>query len=205
MDFYTNPASPNCRKVDAVAKQLGIELNTKLIDLRSGEHRTPAYLAINPNGKIPTLVDGDVKLWESNAIQCYIASKTDTELWPRSNLRYDVMRWQAWELAHFGAAARALIRERVVKPLLGLGETDAARCQEEEANFKRFGAVLDGHLKGKRFLVADQLTIADFCVASSLTLAEAAKLPLSDFGNVRSWLRSLDEQPGWRASAPPPM
>jgi glutathione S-transferase len=205
MDFYTNPLSPNCRKVDAVARQLDIPLNRKLIDVAKGEQRSRAYLALNPNGKVPTLVDGDVTLWESNAIQCYLASKVDSELWPKSNARYDIMRWQAWELAHFGAAARVIIFQRIIKQLLGGGPPDAARLEEEEANFKRFAGVLDAQLEGKRFIVADQLTIADFCVASTLTYAEQARLPVSDFANVRRWLRSLDEQPGWRASAPPPM
>jgi glutathione S-transferase len=205
MDFYTNPLSPNCRKVDAVAKQLGVELNVKVVDVRAGENRTPAFLAINPNGLVPALVDGDVKLWESNAIQCYIAGKQETELWPRSNLRYDIMRWQAWELAHFGAAARQLIRERVIKPLIGRGQPDPARCEEEEVNFKRYATVLDGALKGKRFVVGDQLTLADFCLASSLTLSGPARIPVADFTNIRRWFAALDEQPGWRASQPPPM
>ncbi|WP_394840875.1 glutathione S-transferase family protein [Pendulispora brunnea] len=205
MDFYTNPLSPNCRKVDAVAKQLGIDLNVKLIDIRKGENREPAYLAINPNGKIPTLVDGDLTLWESNAIQCYIASKKDNDLWPKSNLRYDIMKWQAWELAHFGAAGRGLIFQRIVKQILNIGPADEARCAEDEANFKRFGAVLDNALKGKRFVCGDQLTLADFCLASTLTFAEHAKFPVADFANIRRWVASLDEQPGWRASKPPPM
>jgi glutathione S-transferase len=205
MDFYSNLLSPNCRKVDAVAKQLGIELDTKLVDVRKNEHRSPAYLALNPNGKIPTLVDGDLVLWESNAIQCYLASKKDNDLWPKTNLRYDIMKWQAWELAHFGAATRAIGFERLVKPLLGLGTPNEARCVEEEENVKRFGAVLDGALKGKRFLCNDQLTLADFCVASSLTYAEQARLPIADFTNVRRWLATMDEQPAWRASKPPPM
>src|SRR5205814_1937611 len=151
MDFYTNPLSPNCRKADAVAKQLGIELNTKVVDVLKGENKKPAFLALNPNGKVPTLVDGDFVLWESNAIQCYLASKTDTELWPKSNLRYSIMQWQAWELAHFGNAARQLIFQRVLKPILGLGQPDPARCEEETANFTRYAAVLDAALKGKRF------------------------------------------------------
>lgn len=205
MDFYTNPASPNCRKVDAVAKQLGIELNTKVVDVRKGENRTPAYLAINPNGKIPTLVDGDLVLWESNAIQCYLASKKENDLWPKTNLRYDIMKWQAWELAHFGTAARTLIFERLIKPMLGIGASDEARCAEAEANFKRFGEVLDRQLKGRRFVCGDQLTLADFCLASTLPFAEPARIPLGDFVEIRRWVASLEEQPGWSASKPPPM
>ena len=69
MDFYTNPLSPNCRKVDAVAKQLGIPLNEKQVDVIKGGTKTPEYLALNPNGMVPTLVDGDVVILESNAIQ----------------------------------------------------------------------------------------------------------------------------------------
>jgi glutathione S-transferase len=205
MDFYTNPLSPNCRKVDAVAKQLGIPLQHNVIDVAKGEGRKPEYLAINPNGKVPTLVDGDVVLWESNAIQCYIASKTDNDLWPKTNARYHILQWQAWELAHFGAAARAIAFQRLIKPLLGLGQPDEARCEEEEGNFKRFAQVLDQSLSGRRFLVDNRLTLADFCVAASLTHAAAARLPLGGFDNVERWLRALDEQPGWSASRPPPM
>lgn len=205
MQFFTNPISPNCRKVDAVAKQLGLILEHKILDVAKGENRTPAFLALNPNGKVPVLVDGDVVLWESNAIQCYVASKTDNELWPKTNLRYQIMKWQAWELAHFGAAARALNFERIVKRLLGRGRPDLARCEEQEAQFKTFAAVLDQSLEGQRFVVNDQLTIADFCLAAPLTYAEQAALPLAGFANIQRWLLALDEQPGWRGSRPPPM
>jgi glutathione S-transferase len=93
MKLYTNLFSPNARKVHAVANELGIELDTHTVDLRAGEQRTPEYLALNPNGKVPTLVDGDTVLWESNAIICYLAGKGDTELWPKSAKRYDILRW----------------------------------------------------------------------------------------------------------------
>ena len=205
MQFPTNPISPNCRKVDAVARQLGLTLEHKIIDVAKRENRTPEFLALNPNGKVPVLVDGDVVLWESNAIQCYVASKKESDLWPKSNLRYDIMRWQAWELAHFGAAARTLVFQRLLKPMLGRGNPDPERCEEAETNFKRFGAVLDGALAGKRFLVNNQLTIADFCVASALTYTEQAQLPVAGLTNVKRWFSALDEQPGWRASNPPPM
>lgn len=205
MDFYCNPLSPNCRKVDAVAKQLGIALEYKVIDLIKGDSRTPEFLALNPNGKIPVLVDGHVVLWEANAIQCYVASKIDNELWPKTNARYDILRWQAWELAHFGAAARALAFQRVLKPLLGLGKPDEARCQEEETSFRRFASVLDGVLASKRYLVGDRLTLADFCVAAPLSHVRAARLPLAGFANIERWLAALEEEPGWRASTPPPM
>jgi glutathione S-transferase len=204
MDFYTFPGSLNCRKVEAVAKQLGIELTYKVVDLIKGENRSAAFLALNPNGFVPVLVDGDVTLWESNAIQCYVASKVESDLWPRNHLRYEVMRWQAWELAHFGSAIRELAWQRLIKPRIGQ-QTDAARCAAEEIRFHKFANVLEQHLQGKRFLVNDQLTLADFCVGSTLPVAQPMKLSLADYPNIRRWFASLDDQPGWRASAPPPM
>ena len=205
MDFYTNPLSPNCRKAVSVAIQLDIELNTKVLDLTKGENKTPEYLAINPNGLVPALVDGDVRLWESNAIQCYLASKTNNDLWPKNNLRYDIIRWQSWELAHFGSMARELIFQRLLKPMFGLGGPDAERCEEIDTRFAKYAKVLDDHLSRSMFLVNNQLTIADFCVASSLTYKDPAKLPIGTSKNILRWLQALDDQPGWRGSAPPPM
>ena len=112
MKLYTNLFSPNARKVHAVAKELGLELETRTVDLRAGEQRTPEYLALNPNGKVPTLVDGDTVLWESNAILCYLAGKGDTELWPKSSKRYDILRWMFWESNHLTNAMNRLFGQK---------------------------------------------------------------------------------------------
>lgn len=85
------------------------------------------------------------------------------------------------------------------------GKPDPVRCEEQEANFKTFAAVLDQSLARQRFIVNDRLTIADFCLAAPLTYAAEAQLPLAGFGNLQRWLLALDEQPGWRGSRPPPM
>lgn len=204
MRFYTHPASPNCRKVDAVAKQLGIPLEVHQVDILRGGARAPELLALNPNGKVPVLVDGDVTLWESNAIAAYVASKTENPLWPKGNARYDIMRWQSWELAHFYPPARDITGERVIKPLRGLAPDEAA-CERAEVAFRHYAGILDQRLTGRRTLVGDGVTIADFCVAACLTYAGPARLPLEPFRHVRAWLSALDEQPGWRASTPPPM
>ncbi len=82
MKLYGFPVSPNTWKVRAVAAHLGIVLDDQLVDLRRGEQRAPDYLALNPTGRTPTLVDGDFVLWESNAIMQYLASGTPNGLWP---------------------------------------------------------------------------------------------------------------------------
>ena len=74
MKLYNSNFSPNALRVRAVAAELGIPLDIVEVDLRKGENKTASYLAINPNGKVPVLVDGDFVLWESRAINGYLAS-----------------------------------------------------------------------------------------------------------------------------------
>ena len=80
MKLYGFPASPNTWKVRAVAAYLKMPLELEFVDLAKGAQRTPDYLALNPTGRTPTLVDGDSTLWESNAIMQYIAGKTTNAL-----------------------------------------------------------------------------------------------------------------------------
>src|SRR5207253_150811 len=102
MKLYGFPPSPNTWKVRAVAAHLGIPLELELVDLVKGASHSPDYLAINPTGRTPTLVDGDFKLWESNAIMQYIASQKPNSLWPNNaRAQADIARWQSWQLAHF--------------------------------------------------------------------------------------------------------
>ena len=84
MKLYGFSPSPNTWKVRALAAYLKTPLEFEFVDLTKGASHTPAYLAINPTGRTPTLIDGDFKLWESNAIMQYIASKTPDSVWPLS-------------------------------------------------------------------------------------------------------------------------
>src|SRR5262245_38420699 len=125
MRLYDFPFSPNCRKVRAVAYELGVALELVPVDLLKGESRTPAFLAKNPNGRVPVLEDGDLTLWESTAIMRYLAS--GTSLVPTARRAAAEMdRWIAWQLAHLGPAMSKVAFERVVKPLRRLGPPDAA-------------------------------------------------------------------------------
>lgn len=202
MKLYVNPISPNSRKVIAVNELLGLDCDVVAVDLAKGENRVPEFLAINPNGKIPALVDNNFTLWESDAIMAYLCSKVDTELWPASNVRYDIMRWMNWELAHWGRWISAYGYETFLKAMFGLGEPDENVMQEAAGFIQRFGQVLDDHLAQNDYLVGKAPTIADLAVASHLTYRVQAKLPLGKFGNIASWETRLSEIPAWRDSAP---
>jgi glutathione S-transferase len=194
--------SPNPRRACAVARHLGAPVEFVRVDVLKGEQRTPAFRALNPNGKVPVLVDGERVVWESAAIMVYLAEKAGSDLWPADERRIDVIRWIAWDLAHFSRHAGALVFENHVRAMAGLGQPDAAAVTEATGYFRQYAAVLDGHLKGRSHLVGDALTLADFAVAAALPLAAEAKLPLEDFPEIRRWHAGLERLPAWRNPFP---
>jgi len=201
MKLYFNPASSNCRKVLFVATHLGIEHERELVDLRGGQQRTPEFLKLNPNGKVPVLTDGELVLWESNAIMGYLAGQKDNSLWPKTNARYDIMRWMFWESGHLQPAAGKLLSENYFKGMRG--ETpNPELVKAGEADFSKYAAVLNGHLETHRWLAGDGPTLADVAVASVISWREIAKLPLDGFKHIGEWYGRFEALDAWKATAP---
>ena len=204
MKLYGFPPSPNTWKVRAAAGHIGVPLDLEFVDLTKGAQRAPAYLAINPTGRTPTLVDGDFTLWESNAILQYIGGKTANTLWPDDvRKRADITRWMCWQLAHFGSDACApLTFQRLVKKLLNLGAPDEAAVAKALEAFNRDAGVLEGHLGKQKYLVGNDLTLADFAVAANLCYAAQAEMPLARYPHVAAWFERVSSLPAWRKAAP---
>jgi len=204
MKLYGFPPSPNTWKVRAVAAYLGIPLEIEFVDLLKGASHTPAYLALNPSGRTPTLVDGDFTLWESTAIMQYIASKTPNALWPNdAQKRADIVRWQSWSLAHWGAeACQPLVFQRLVKKFLNLGPPDQAAVAKATEAFNKEAKMLEAHFAGQPFLVGNTVTLADFSVATGILYAKEAELPLCPYPNLRGWIERVMALPCWRETAP---
>lgn len=191
--------TPNARKPCAIARLLDLPVTYHRVDLARGEQKSPGFLAINPNGKVPALVDGDVKLWESHAIMAYLAHKAGSPLWPSDPVRQiDVVRWLQWDTAHFSRHAGRLFWENYVKQAFGLGPPNPAEVEDATRFFNDFGRVLDRHLQGRDHIVDGGVTIADFGVASVLPTAAEAGLPLQDFPEIRRWHDGLMKIPAWR-------
>jgi glutathione S-transferase len=204
MKYYYHPASPNCRKVTAVIDHLGLQAQHIVVDLPKGEQMSPDFLAVNPNGRVPALVDGDRKIWESNAIIIYLAEKAASDMWPDDDRRLDILKWLFWEQGHLMYAIGIPVYQLVVKPLLG-GQPDHKRIDEAYVSFGRLAKVLDDELARHRYVVGDALSLADFAVAGNFSFASQAGLPMDEFSNIRRWLDALDEIPAWVASTPPPL
>src|SRR5699024_5225474 len=110
--YYDDVLSP--RRACAVARHLESPVEFIRVELVKREHRTPDYLALTPNGKVPTLVDGDRVLWEADAIMCHLAARCDSDLWPQDGCQVEVMRWLSWNLQHFYPHAGALYFQYII-------------------------------------------------------------------------------------------
>jgi glutathione S-transferase len=199
--YYFDTLNP--RKACAVARYLGSPVEFIHVDLGKGEHKTPEYLAINPNGKVPALVDGDLKLWEANAIMCHLASFDGSDLWPRDGRQQtEIIRWLTWNSEHFTRHAGNLYFHFIIKPRFNLGAPDMAEVGEAQGYVRKFGAVLNDHLSGRKYLLGDALTVADFAVAITLPYAKQAQIPLDGFAAIERWHDRLNELPAWREPYP---
>jgi glutathione S-transferase len=194
--YYFETINP--QKACAVAKYLESPVEFVRVDLAKGENQTPAYLAINPNGKVPALEDGDTKIWESNAIMCHLARKAKSDLWPVDPVKQiDVLKWLSWNSEHFTKHAGNLYFQYVIKPKFNIGPPDEKAAEEAIGFAKQFTKVLDDHLDGRTFLLGDHLTVADFAVSVTLPYAEKIRLPLDGFRNVARWKAQLEDLPAW--------
>jgi glutathione S-transferase len=202
MKLYSNPLSPNCRKVHALVKHLGLKLEVETVDLRAGAQRQPSYLAINPNGKVPTLVDGDKTIWESNAILAYLAGRQDTSVWPKSDERYEIMKWLSWESCHLAPPVGKIIGQVIFAPMRG-AEPDQKVIQQGIEEFRRYAAVANGQLERTNFLTGDKPTIADFAVAVWLGYEQICGLPVPEYAQLSRWGKAMRDIPGGAELAVP--
>ena len=205
MKLHTVAGSPNGRKVEAVIYHLGLDVEIQHHDLFSGELRGAPYVAINPNSKVPTLVDGSFTLWESTAIMQYLADKAgDESLFPRdARARADITRWQCWEIAHFNRAFGTLAFEVVAKARNNFGERDEYLVRQAQENLARFAPVLDAHLAGREYLVGKTVTLADYSMIPFEGYRSLLPFDWAAFKNVNAYFDRVRTADAWvRACAP---
>jgi glutathione S-transferase len=209
MKLHVAPPSPRAIKVVALKNNLGLDCEIRVLNFSTGDHTTPEFAELNPNKLMPVLEDEGFVLWESNAILQYLAAKkSERGLWPSDVKRQaEVLRWMSWEAAHWAPnGCSILIRENLLKRIFGGGDPDPAEIARGQSEFHRFGGVLDGCLKGRKWLTGNDLTIADYSVGAWMTVAQIAQYPLAKYTEINRWYAALSSQPGWKeAIVPPPL
>ncbi|MEM9195031.1 MAG: glutathione S-transferase family protein [Myxococcota bacterium] len=208
--LFSSPGSHNCRRVTVFIHELGVDVALKHVDVRppgmGGENETDEFRAINPHAKVPVLKDGELVLFESNAIVGYLAQKHGpTPLFPQDPARRAlVQQWQFWQGAHLSPAADGLLAEHMVKPMLGKA-ADPEAVASHLGMFHRWARVLEDALSRGEYLVDGTFTYADISVAAALMYATPAEIPIAEHPPVEAWLARVHARPSWEATKPPPM
>jgi len=206
MKFYTMPISPNCRKAEATIYHLNLDVEIMTKDMMSGELNKEDYLQINPNAKVPTLVDGDFKLWESNAIMQYLADKANAEVFfPKTpKERANMVRWQFWGALHFNRAVGTICWESVAKPTMKIGDPNQEVIAASLDDFHRFARILNEQLKDRTFITGNVPTLADFSVGdhSAFALHNDSQIPFDEYQNIKSWYQRLENIAAWEKTRP---
>jgi glutathione S-transferase len=200
MKLYCDPISTTSRPVMLFIAEHDLAVEFVHVDLMGGAHRDPAYLALNPNGVVPFLVDGDLALGESSAILKYLADKVRSPAYPaelkaraKVNEALDWFNTQLHEYyclfaiyPHMGVPHG--VDPAVAAGLMAYGESHAPRWLK----------VLDQHMLAARpFVCGDELTLADYLGASFITLGEIAGFDLSPYPNIQAWVARMKARPHW--------
>ena len=191
IDLYT-AATPNGHKVSIALEELGLPYTLRVLDLAKGEQKTPAFLAINPNGRIPAIIDheaGGFAVFESGAILIYLAEKTGRLMPSDVQGRSRVIQWLMFQMGGVGpmmGQANVFFRyfPEKIQPAID-------RYQGES---KRLLTVLDGHLKDHEYLAGDY-SIADIANWAWVRTHRWSGVDVSDMPHLQRWLDAIRQRP----------
>ncbi len=197
--LYSFPFSQHSRRVISLLEQIGIEYENHVVNMMEGEHMSAHYLNINPNHQVPTLIDGEIKIHESNAILRYLCIKHELFDWyPRSgDALAKVEQWLDWTQCQLSPRVVAIVLNRVF-----LGENGDKKAADDAAEeIKAQFEVMEKYLAGATFLAGDKPTIADLSLASSLfQLSLANAFP--EMPHIARWYETVAALPGFQKSLP---
>lgn len=197
--LYHFPYSQHARRVHALLEEAGLDYELRHVAMDKAEHRSSAYFRINPNGQVPTLVDGDVRIHESNAILRYLCFKHDLIDWYPAdlNMRAAVEQWLDWNTSRLSQTVIDIVLNSVF-----LGEDgDRAAIARGRERLTLLLPILQAALKESDYLAGARPTIADLSIASSMTqlsLADAAPTA----GPIARWIGRMNQIPGVKKSLP---
>jgi glutathione S-transferase len=174
-------------------KELDVDFEFVPVNLRAGDNRRPDFLRLNPAGKVPVLVDGDLVVTESAAIILYLAEKyPEKGLMPADlKQRAQVYRWMMFAVTELEQPLWRITRHTMLYPEDKRLPQDVALARQE---FVTMAAILDRHLEGRQFIVGDGITIADCVTAYLIDWANEQHL-IDDYPQLRSYLERMYARP----------
>lgn len=196
IDLYTW-STPNGRKASIMLEELGMDYTVHPIDITAGDQHTPAYHAINPNDKIPAIVDPDgpdgapITVFESGAILIYLADKTGSDLLAATGAaRYQALQWLMLQMGGVGPMFGQ------VHHFFRFAKEDNPYAKDRYgAEQKRLYGVLDERLGAAPYLAGEDYSIADIATYPWVARHEWHPIDLADFANVKRWFDTISERP----------
>ena len=188
--LYDFPLSGHAHRVRLMLSLLGLDYQTVTVDLRQGEQKNDDFLALNPFGVVPVLVDGDLVLRESTAILTYLARQYGPEWLPADPAQLaEVQTWLATANKDIvtGPGAARLVT------VFGANFDHPALIESSHTLL----ALIDTHLDGRNWLALDRPTIADVAAYSYIAHAPEGHVELGDYPHVRAWLANIENLPGF--------
>jgi glutathione S-transferase len=190
LKIYGHPRSRAFRPV-WMAEELGIEFDNIALRARLGESRTPEYLAINPNGHIPAICDGDFIMWESLAINIYLAKKFPGPLSPATLEEEGLtLQWSMWAISKLEPAHSTLIQ---VRDVVGNHPPDA--IDKVGKTIREPLGILNNVLSERKYLLGERFTVADLNLSSVLSVLPQVEFNFGSFSNLEKWLNDCLERP----------
>jgi glutathione S-transferase len=182
-----------------MAKELGLDYEHVKVDFASGEAREPGFLALNPNGQVPVIDDDGFILWESMAINLYLAKRYGAVgLYP-TRLEDEARAWQ-WSFWGMTEVERPVLTAMMNRAVYPEEKRDKAAADAAERALAQPLKVLDGALGRSPNLLGESFTVADLNVASILAWARPAQIDMSAVPKLAEWLKNCAERPAARAA-----
>ncbi len=193
--LYCFGESGNAYKAALALQLSGLDWEPVYVDFFGGETRTPDYRAnVNEMGEAPVMVDGDVTLTQSGAIQTYIADKTG-KFGGAPDEKYEVLRWVLWDNHKLSSQAGMT---RFLMNFLPEKHRDPNVIAFMQGRLKAAYATLNAHLEGRDWIVGDGITNADLSCCGYLYYPEPFGFDRADWPHIDAWLTRLSETPGWK-------
>jgi glutathione S-transferase len=193
--LYGSPKSSAGRCIWAL-EEAGVAFTLKEIDMRAKEHKSPEFLKINPNGKVPALTDGDVTLFESMAINHYIAEAYKKDLLGNTPAEKGlVSQWSFWASSELQGPIIEIFIQKFFMPA---DKRDDKVVEENLKILPELFTVLNNSLQNKKYLVGNQFTLADLNVASVAGITHAIGFDMSAYSNINSWMGAISDRPAFQ-------
>lgn len=196
------PKRGSAARCHVLAKEIGLEYEGISIDLGKGEQNSPEYLKLNPNGKVPSLVDGDFVLWESAAINNYLASRYKPELLGDSiEDKALIDQWSYWGMLEIQPHIHRIGFQKFRVPD---DQRDENAIQEAVNALPGVLKILDEHLSDREYMLGDRFTLADINLGTVVMGTQRIEFDLSDYSNINRWMQMILKRPSFKEGLAPP-